>query len=247
MAWGRFLACPPLPSVHTLTHTQSPVSLVIGCCFGVGAGRARAKKGSRGRFFESFCAQHTSSAFCQPLRRCCRRRLRRFLLYCFIVSLGIWQFACWFFMTIMYVNFGVPRSLAQSPSLSLSSPLSLLSLTNWHSIPNFKLNSSSRPPAWICSLSCECVLVCGSSCMCVYLCLSAISSHLAYEIFKYFWAFSFVPGRTQTSSQPNKKNPSKTAIFSFYLSLSRLLSLVCVFCDILLSSFFMLCIKVWVY
>lgn len=181
MAWDRYLACPPLPSVHTLTHTQSPVRLVIGCCCGGGAGRARAKKGSRGRFFEPFCAQHTSSAFCQPLRRCFRRRLRRlrrFLLYCFIVSLGIWQFACWFFMTIMYVNFGVPRSLAQSPSLSSSPPLSLLSRTNWHSIPNFKLNSSSRPPRmnmFVKLQVCACVWIFMYAFVCV--CVSVCERH----------------------------------------------------------------------
>lgn len=190
-------------------------------------------------FFEAcgpFCAHHTSSAFCLPLR--CRRRrrrcrLRRCLLYCFIVSLGIWQFACWFFMTIMYVNFSVPRSV--SLSLSLSLPLSLsLTATLSRSVPEANFNSTlPQGPRMnmfvnlrVCVVDLY-VRVCER--ICAWAPLARIWLTRFLNTFGHFHTSPVELGPPHSKKKTEKKT-LRTAIFSFYLflSLPLCLSLVCV-------------------
>lgn len=72
------------------------------------------------------------------------------------------------------------RSLSLRLCLCLRLPLFSCSFANWHSIPNFKLNSSSRPPRmnmFVKLRVCACVWISMYVCVCMCECVSVSERH----------------------------------------------------------------------
>lgn len=154
-----------------------------------------------------------------------RRRLQRRLLYCFIVSLGIWQFACWFFMTIMYVNFRRAFHALNSSSRPTQPK------------GKEKKRKSERVYIYMC--------VCVCSCICSWAPLAGIWLTRFLNTFGHFHS-----SQPRKKSKREKKlrartraRTLRTSIFSFSLWLFTCMY-ICMYVCINLYVFFMLCIKV---